>query len=131
MAATLAQLRLSFGDAGQFTVHAPIPPAFGDEGAANHMRLAPAYGEPGVEIFVYGVSGGAFTARQSFRSVKGHRPPATASTRRGPCFRRAVGQQSPPARSTTMSVAVANGRCCSRERKHSPSGTGWLTIASD
>jgi succinylarginine dihydrolase len=61
--ATLAQLRLAFrGDA--FAVHGPIPPAFGDEGAANHMRLAPAYGEPGVEIFVYGVSGGAFPARQ-------------------------------------------------------------------
>ena len=28
------------------------------------MRLAPAHGEPGVEIFVYGVSGGAFPARQ-------------------------------------------------------------------
>ena len=35
-----------------------------DEGAANHMRLARAYGEAGVEIFVYGVSGGAFPARQ-------------------------------------------------------------------
>ena len=28
------------------------------------MRLAPAHGEPGVEIFVYGVTGGAFPARQ-------------------------------------------------------------------
>jgi succinylarginine dihydrolase len=61
--ATLAQLRTAFsGDA--FAVHEPIPPAFGDEGAANHMRLAPSHGEPGVEIFVYGVSGGAFPARQ-------------------------------------------------------------------
>jgi succinylarginine dihydrolase len=68
--ATLAQLRLAFGNAGQFVVHAPIPPAFGDEGAANHMRLAPAYGEPGVEIFVYGVSGGAFPARQHLEASK-------------------------------------------------------------
>ncbi len=68
--ATLAQLRLAFGDARHFTVHAPIPPAFGDEGAANHMRLAPAYEEPGVEIFVYGVSGGAFPARQHLEASR-------------------------------------------------------------
>ncbi|MFL6758606.1 N-succinylarginine dihydrolase [Sphingomonas sp.] len=61
--ATLAQLRLAFA-ARAFAVHPPVPAAFGDEGAANHMRLAPAHGEPGVEIFVYGVSGGAFPARQ-------------------------------------------------------------------
>jgi succinylarginine dihydrolase len=61
--ATLAQLRLALASES-FAVHGPIPPAFGDEGAANHMRLAPAHGEPGVEIFVYGVSGGAFPARQ-------------------------------------------------------------------
>src|SRR3982750_3449917 len=61
--ATLAQLGLAFGGPA-FAVHAPVPPAFGDEGAANHMRLASAHGEPGVEIFVYGVSGGAFPARQ-------------------------------------------------------------------
>jgi succinylarginine dihydrolase len=61
--ATLAQLKLAFaGDA--FAVHGPVPAAFGDEGAANHMRLAAAHGEPGVEVFVYGVSGGPFPARQ-------------------------------------------------------------------
>jgi succinylarginine dihydrolase len=68
--ATLAQLRLAFGDVGQFVIHDPIPPAFGDEGAANHMRLAPTYGEPGVEIFVYGVSGGGFPARQNLEASK-------------------------------------------------------------
>ena len=61
--ATLAQLRLAFA-ADAFAIHGPVPTAFGDEGAANHMRLAPAHGDPGVEIFVYGVSGGAFPARQ-------------------------------------------------------------------
>ena len=60
---TLAQLQLAFG-ANAFAVHGPVPTAFGDEGAANHMRLTPAHGEPGVEVFVYGVSGGAFPARQ-------------------------------------------------------------------
>ena len=67
--ATLAQLRVAFAGAG-FAVHGPVPPAFGDEGAANHMRLAPAHGEPGVEVFVYGVSGGAYPARQHFEASK-------------------------------------------------------------
>lgn len=67
--ATLAQLRIAFGS-GAFTVHDPVPPAFGDEGAANHMRLAPLHGERGVEIFVYGVSGGAFPARQHVQASK-------------------------------------------------------------
>ncbi|MGI8610734.1 MAG: N-succinylarginine dihydrolase, partial [Sphingomicrobium sp.] len=68
--ATLAQLKLAFADAASFTVHPPVPSAFGDEGAANHMRLTRAYGEPGVEIFVYGVSGGAFPARQHLQASK-------------------------------------------------------------
>ena len=66
--ATLAQLKLAFaGDA--FAVHGPVP-AFGDEGAANHMRLAPSHGEAGVEVFVYGVSGGPFPARQNVEASK-------------------------------------------------------------
>lgn len=60
---TLAQLRLAFADPA-FAIHAPVPPPFGDEGAANHMRLTPAHGEPGIEIFVYGERGGPFPARQ-------------------------------------------------------------------
>jgi len=67
--ATLAQLRIAFGSAA-FAVHEPIPPAFGDEGAANHMRLTPSHGEAGVEVFVYGVSGGAFPARQHIQASK-------------------------------------------------------------
>jgi succinylarginine dihydrolase len=67
--ATLAQLQVAFGS-GAFAVHGPVPSAFGDEGAANHMRLAPAHGEPGIEIFVYGVSGGAFPARQHIEASK-------------------------------------------------------------
>ena len=61
--ATLAQLRLAFAD-DAFSVHEPIPPAFGDEGAANHMRLCPTHGAPGVEVFVFGIAGGPFPARQ-------------------------------------------------------------------
>jgi succinylarginine dihydrolase len=61
---TLAQLRLAFGDARHFAVHAPVPATFGDEGAANHMRLAASHGAAGVEVFVYGHAGGAFPVRQ-------------------------------------------------------------------
>ena len=68
--ATLAQLRLAFADAAQFAVHGPIPPAFGDEGAANHMRLASAQDALGIEIFVYGVGGGAFPARQHLEASR-------------------------------------------------------------
>ena len=67
--ATLAQLQLAFASS-DFTVHAPVPPAFGDEGAANHMRLTSKHGEPGVEVFVYGISGGAFPARQHIEASR-------------------------------------------------------------
>ena len=67
--ATLAQLRLAFSGSA-FSVHAPVPPAFGDEGAANHMRLSAGHGEPGLEIFVYGVSGGGFPARQHIEASR-------------------------------------------------------------
>ena len=68
--ATLAQLELAFADRAHFAVHPPVPPSFGDEGAANHMRLGAAHGEPGVEVFVYGVRGGVFPARQHVEASK-------------------------------------------------------------
>jgi succinylarginine dihydrolase len=34
------------------------------------MRLAPAHSEPGIEVFVYGVSGGPFPARQNLEASK-------------------------------------------------------------
>lgn len=61
---TLAQLRIAFADKEHFALHGPVPPPFGDEGAANHMRLAADLGAPGVEVFVYGEKGGPFPARQ-------------------------------------------------------------------
>jgi succinylarginine dihydrolase len=47
-----------------FAHHAPLPPGrpFGDEGAANHIRLAPSHGAPGLQIFVYGHEGLAASA---------------------------------------------------------------------
>ncbi|WP_260483578.1 N-succinylarginine dihydrolase [Sphingomicrobium flavum] len=69
---TLRQLRTAFANDSAFAVHAPVPAAFGDEGAANFMRLSTGHGDPGVEIFVYGVSGGPYPARQhieAFRAI--------------------------------------------------------------
>jgi succinylarginine dihydrolase len=45
-------------------------PAFGDEGAANHMRLCRSHGEKAVEVFVYGKRGGAFPARQHIEASR-------------------------------------------------------------
>ena len=67
---TLAQLKLAFADERHFAVHPPVPPPFGDEGAANFMRLCRSHGEAGLEIFVYGKSGGPFPARQHLEASK-------------------------------------------------------------
>jgi succinylarginine dihydrolase len=61
---TKRQLDLAFGNSDHFTVHGPVPATFGDEGAANHMRLCEGHGSAGVEVFVYGKPGGRFPARQ-------------------------------------------------------------------
>lgn len=66
---TLAQLKLAFSH-GDFVVHGPVPAPFGDEGAANHMRLCRNHGSDGVEVFVYGKSGGPFPARQHLEASK-------------------------------------------------------------
>ncbi|MBB3763279.1 N-succinylarginine dihydrolase [Sphingomicrobium lutaoense] len=67
---TLRQLRLAFADGSAFAVHDPVPPAFGDEGAANFMRLTEEHGQSGLEIFVYGVSGGPYPARQHIEASR-------------------------------------------------------------
>jgi len=61
---TMRQLEVAFGDPDHFAVHAPVPETFGDEGAANHMRLCEGHGGAGVEVFVFGKQGGKFPARQ-------------------------------------------------------------------
>lgn len=66
---TLSQLKIAFAHPS-FTVHGPVPPPFGDEGAANHMRLCAEHGQAGVEVFVYGVSGGPFPARQHIEASR-------------------------------------------------------------
>lgn len=67
---TLAQLKLAFADDAHFAVHRPIPAPFGDEGAANFMRLCRTHGDAGIEIFVYGKAGGPFPARQHIEASK-------------------------------------------------------------
>lgn len=61
---TKRQLATAFADAAHFAVHDAVPGSFGDEGAANHMRLCEGHGSLGVEVFVYGRPGGKFPARQ-------------------------------------------------------------------
>jgi succinylarginine dihydrolase len=55
---TRRTLHTIFADDTRFAVHDALPgtPALGDEGAANHTRFCAAYGERGVEFFVYGRS---------------------------------------------------------------------------
>ena len=78
-AQTAALLKRLFpGD--RFTHHLPLPPGrvFGDEGAANHVRLTPGPEGPGIQIFVYGHealrTGGPgprrFPARQSLEACR-------------------------------------------------------------
>ncbi|MCW1403026.1 N-succinylarginine dihydrolase [Novosphingobium sp. MW5] len=61
---TLRQLMVAFASKDHFALHPPVPPSFGDEGAANHMRMCAGHDRPGLEIFVYGRPGGKFPARQ-------------------------------------------------------------------
>jgi succinylarginine dihydrolase len=51
-------LRAIFQEPEHFVHHEPLPAtaALGDEGAANHTRFSRTYGDPGVELFVYGES---------------------------------------------------------------------------
>ncbi len=72
---TKRMLDLAFADTEHFTVHDPVPDTFGDEGAANHMRLCSDHGEAGVEVFVYGRSlaergSGKFPARQHIEASR-------------------------------------------------------------
>ncbi len=58
---TTAVLRRIFADGAHFAVHGPLTatPRLFDEGAANHTRLAPSHGVPGVELFCFGRPAGA------------------------------------------------------------------------
>jgi succinylarginine dihydrolase len=67
---TARLLAAIFPEGAAFAHHAPLPGGvhFGDEGAANHNRLAAAHDHPGVHLFVYGEDGQRFPARQKRRA---------------------------------------------------------------
>ncbi len=74
---TASVLRTIFAANECFVHHAPLPAPLGDEGAANHTRLAPDLGVAGIELFVHGDSGehgdGAprrFPARQALEASR-------------------------------------------------------------
>lgn len=65
---TYRVLSAIFAGAPKCAVHKPLAENLRDEGAANHMRLTPAHGTMGLNVFVYGSDGAADdpkTARQS------------------------------------------------------------------
>ncbi len=71
-AQTARSLRALLPDPARFAVHDALPmrPQFGDEGAANHVRLCGEEGGPGVNLFVHGRDAyepwaGGFPARQT------------------------------------------------------------------
>ena len=72
---TTRALRRLFPDPRRFAVHDPLPAVshFGDEGAANHVRLCADHGEAGVNLFVWGREAwehwsGRFPARQTLEA---------------------------------------------------------------
>lgn len=77
-ATTSRLLAAMFADPRHFAHHPALPEVsqFGDEGAANHTRLCRGYGDPGVELFVFGRSAfdgrypapGRYPARQTLEA---------------------------------------------------------------
>lgn len=71
-------LRAIFADQDYFSVHSALPQVamFGDEGAANHNRLGGEYGQPGVQLFIYGREEGGpqcparYPARQTLEASR-------------------------------------------------------------
>ena len=84
------------------------------------MRLAPAHGEPGVEIFVYGVSRRRLPGAPASRGVEGDRAAAPARSRARRCSPSSRRKRSPPAPSTTTSSRSPTSACCSRTSRPSP-----------
>lgn len=77
---TARSLQRIFSDSKHFAHHEVLPaaPLFGDEGAANHTRLAPSYGSQALHFYVYGKDAGnpeapqpkKFVARQTFEASR-------------------------------------------------------------
>lgn len=73
-AQTFDAMRRLFADETRFALHAALPhhPTLGDEGAANHTRLANGHAEAGLHLFVYGVDerGGPAPSRFAARQTR-------------------------------------------------------------
>ena len=70
---THALLKAIFVGVPDTLVHPPLPAQQRDEGAANHMRLAPRHSACGLNVFVYGADGSrddAPSARQDLAASK-------------------------------------------------------------
>lgn len=89
-----------FEDGERFCVHEALPAtaALGDEGAANHTRLAPRHGDKGVQLFVYGESAAnaaaprprVYPARQTLEACQ-----SLARLHQVPAEQRVIAQQNP------------------------------------
>lgn len=119
-AMTTTLLQKIFDDEHYFVVHSPLPAVneFADEGAANHANFCKEYGAPGVEFFVYGKQGFAYTtdipprypARQSLIASE------AIARRHGLVNSKVVfAQQNPAAIDAGVFhndvIAVSNGEC--------------------
>ena len=104
---TARQLALAFADAAHFALHDPVPPSFGDEGAANHMRLCDEprrAGRRGVRLW--------HAAAAPFPPASTNRPAArsracTGSIRRGRCSSSRTPPRSPAGAFHNDVVAVS------------------------
>ena len=79
--ATLAQLRLAFADAGASRSTARSRRRSATRARPTTCGLAPSHGEPGVEIFVYGVVGRRLPGAPAPRGVEGDRAAPRARSR--------------------------------------------------
>jgi len=66
---TYRALKAIFAKVPGALVHVPLLPPFRDEGAANHMRLAPRHGAKGLNVFVYGADGSADDAESARQTL--------------------------------------------------------------
>lgn len=79
-----ALFRVVFSAAEHFVHHPLLPPSLRDEGAANHLRIAPDYGTAGVQVFVFG-------ARATSGAPAPQRYPARQSEAASRCIARQHG----------------------------------------
>ena len=104
----------------RFAVHAPVPAPFGDEGAANHMRLcARARRARGRDLRLRR-SRRPLPRAPAPRSERGGRPRAPARSGADDLRRSNRTRRSRRARSTTTSSRSPTSACCSRTNRRSP-----------